>query len=151
MGATYLGTDVRYVKTLDTTSSGTSLKRALSGRVIIQALSFPRPPRMKTQMLPWVSFPGGPEAKPRSTSQVRKHTAIATEGFLHHQSQIPPLISSTTHTGGRNKCIRYHVFPLFTECALHGIAKEGRNTRTNQRAGLKPIEIHFKAKHFLMH
>lgn len=37
-------------------------------------------------MLPWACFQAGPAAKPRSTSQVRKHAAMATEGFLHHQN-----------------------------------------------------------------
>lgn len=63
-GATYLGTDVRYVKTLVTVSSGTSLNRELSGKVIIQALSFPRPPGMKTRMLPWMCFLGGQHQQP---------------------------------------------------------------------------------------
>lgn len=83
--ATYLGTDVRYVKTLDTISSGTSLKLALSGRVIIQDLSFPRPPGKKTRMLPWVCFQGGSAAKLRSTSQVSIHPGMAIEDFFHHQ------------------------------------------------------------------
>lgn len=55
-----------------------------------------------------------------------------------------------THTGGRSKRIGYQVFPLFTERALCGTAKELRNTKANQHAGLEPIEIHFKAKCLLM-
>lgn len=103
--ATYLGTDVRYVKTLVTTSSGTSLKRELSGKVMIQALSFPRPPGRKTRVLLWV-FSGRASSKIQvhNPGQKTPHQPIAyviTEGIYITRTakvgQILALISSTTH------------------------------------------------------
>lgn len=47
-------------------SSGTSLKRELSGKVMIQALSFPRPPGRKTRVPLWV-FSG------RASSKIQVH------------------------------------------------------------------------------
>lgn len=74
----YLGTEVRYVRTLDTFSSGTSLKPALSGRVIIQALSFPFPPGQKTGMLPWPCFEQGQQQSPVRS----EHTLPLAEGIF---------------------------------------------------------------------
>lgn len=85
-GASYLGTDVRYVRTLDTFSSGTSLKRALSGRVMIQALSFPLPPGKRQGCFPGPAFGEAQQQSPGAAGS-SQHTLPWAQKFLTSPEQ----------------------------------------------------------------